>query len=248
MKWIGLLILMTTNLCGDEMIAVRKSDDRGSSDLGWLSTQYTFSFSNYYDPNFMGFKTLRVINEDVIHPSKGFDMHSHSDMEILTYILDGTLEHIDTIGNHSKIAKGEFQLMEAGTGIKHSEFNPSKEKQVHLLQIWIKPEKKGLTPSYQQKSFDDHVSGLKLVVSQDGSEDSLKIHQDAKIYLGRFLAQEKAEMNFAKDRHVWIQVVKGGIHANGHKLSRGDGVAISDVNRLKIESDDQSEFLLFDLK
>lgn len=248
MKLVLLLGLVAATLQGGEMISVRKSEDRGQADHGWLSTHYTFSFSDYYDPDFMGFRTLRVINEDVVAPTKGFGTHPHDNMEILTYILDGTLEHKDTMGNHSQITKGEFQLMTAGTGIKHSEFNPSKKEKVHLLQIWILPDKKGHTPQYQQQSFASHKQGLKLVVSPDGKEGSLKIHQNARIYLGRFDEKAgKTEVALPEGRHAWVQTVKGDVMINGTRLKAGDGASLSHEKKIEIQAEKGSEFLLFDL-
>lgn len=248
MKKIAVLLLGIIVLNGGEMITIRKSEDRGHADHGWLSTQYTFSFSEYYDPNFLGFRTLRVINEDVVEPTKGFDTHPHDNMEILTYILEGSLEHKDTMGTHSQIRKGEFQLMTAGTGIKHSEFNPSKKEPVHLLQIWITPDKIGLPPGYQQTSFVDHKQGLKLVVSPEGKEGSLKIHQDARIYLGRFQTNQKTEVKLSADRHVWVQMIRGQIALNGASLNEGDGASISNEKLISVQANKESEFLLFDLK
>ncbi|OGN65460.1 MAG: quercetin 2,3-dioxygenase [Chlamydiae bacterium RIFCSPHIGHO2_12_FULL_49_9] len=229
------------------MISVRKSEDRGHAEHGWLTTNHTFSFADYYDPHFMGFRTLRVINQDIIAAAKGFDTHPHKDMEILTYIIDGTIAHKDTMGNESQIQKGEFQLMSAGKGVQHSEFNPSKNKQTHLLQIWIQPEKKGLTPEYQQKSFAEHKQGLKLVVSPDGKEGSLKIHQDARIYLGRFDKAEKMSYATGSNRHVWVQLIHGSLNLNGESLKTGDGAFASYQKELIVEAEGGTEFLLFDL-
>ncbi len=240
------MCLVTTVLFGGEMIAVRKSDERGKGDHGWLSTQYTFSFSNYYDPNFMGFHSLRVINEDVVVPTKGFDTHPHDNMEILTYVISGALAHKDTMDNQSEITEGEFQLMTAGTGIEHSEFNPSKKQPVHLLQIWIQPDQEGLEPSYQQKKFPNHSQGLKLVASPTAEGDSLKIHQDAKIYLGRFRKAESCSLSIA-NRNVWIQMIRGKAHVNGVSVTEGDGVAITKEKNLTIQAENNTEFLLFDL-
>ena len=195
----------------------------------------------------MGFRSLRVINEDVVAAKMGFDTHPHSDMEILTYILDGSLEHKDTMGNHSQIRKGEFQLMSAGTGIEHSEFNPSKDRSVHLLQIWIKPDKKGLTPQYQQKSFADHTSGLKLVVSPEGKEGALEIHQNARIYLGRFKEGEVAQLALEPGRHAWVQMIRGVVDVNGASLTAGDGASVSGEKTIHFNTKEPSEFLLFDL-
>jgi hypothetical protein len=247
MKRILLGIAALSNVIGGEMISVRKSEERGTANHGWLTTHHTFSFSSYFDPKFMGFRTLRVINEDIVSAKKGFDTHPHSDMEILTYILDGSLEHKDTMGTHSQIRKGDFQLMTAGTGIEHSEFNPSKDKSVHLLQIWIQPEKKGLKPEYQQKSFADHESGLLLVVSSDGREGSLKIHQNARIYLGRFQSGEAADWSLETGRHAWIQMIHGQVDINGVALTAGDGASITGEKGIRFASNESSEFLLFDL-
>ncbi len=226
MKSLLICSLVAAALQGGEMITVRKSEDS----------------------KFMGFKSLRVINQDIVDPKKGFDTHPHKDMEILTYILDGTLEHKDTMGNHSQIQKGEFQLMSAGTGVEHSEFNPSKDKIVHLLQIWIYPEKKGLAPEYQQKSFANHQEGLKLVVSPDGKEGSLKIHQDARVYLGRLKSGVEMDAPLAEGHHAWIQMVHGQLSVNGVALKVGDGASLSGEKKLHLKAGEPAEFLLFDLK
>jgi redox-sensitive bicupin YhaK (pirin superfamily) len=228
------------------MISVRKSSERGKSNLDWLSSYHTFSFSDYQDSKFMGFRSLRVINEDVIAPTKGFDTHPHQNMEILTYVIKGALAHKDTMHNQSQIGRGEFQLMTAGKGVEHSEFNPSPKEEVHLLQIWIRPNQKGLKPEYQQKSFQEHIQGLKLVVSPNGQEGSLKIHQNAKIYLGR--CKEAEAFSFqASNRHVWIQVVGGNIAVDGTLLTPGDGAAVSNKKAITLQAENNSEFLLFDL-
>lgn len=225
------------------MLAVRKSEERGKTEMDWLLSYHTFSFSEYHDPAFMGFRTLRVINEDFVEPGKGFGMHPHKDMEILTYVMKGALEHNDTMGNHSKIGAGEFQLMTAGSGVKHSEFNPSKKEAVHLLQIWILPEKKGLEPGYQQKSFTGD-SGLKLVASPDGAEGSLKIHQDAKIYLGK--AGENPVYELAAGRAAWVQATEGEVVVGKEALKAGDGASLSGGEKVAFSG--AGEFLLFDLK
>lgn len=241
MKTILLSIALLGTLHGGEMLSVRKSEERGRTQMDWLLSYHTFSFSEYYDSKFMGFQTLRVINEDFVEPGKGFGTHPHKDMEILTYVLEGTLEHKDTMGNHSKITAGEFQLMEAGTGVQHSEFNPSSKEKVHLLQIWIQPNQKGLVPSYQQKKFGKE-SGLQLVVSPDGAEGSLKIHQNARIYLGTL---EKGIKQRWKGSSIWIQATRGEIIVNGLSLRSGDGASLTQENEIEIEG--QGEFLLFDL-
>ena len=247
MKQICFFSLMAVALQGGEMISVRKSEDRGHGDYGWLSTHYTFSFADYHDDRFMGFRTLRVINEDIVDAGKGFETHPHKDMEILTYIIDGALEHKDSLGNRYQIKKGEFQIQTAGSGIEHSEFNPSRKEKVHLLQIWIQPEKKGLAPRYDQKSFADHGQGLRLVVSPDGKEGSLKIHQDARIYLGQLGEGQRTDMELGNNRSAWIQVVKGEITCNGVTLKPGDGASISKEKKLVFEGKEPAEFLFFDL-
>lgn len=248
MKSLMGLLVLSTSLFGGEMITVRKSEERGKTGADWLESFHTFSFSDYYDQKFMGFRTLRVINEDYVEAAKGFDTHPHKDMEILTFILDGTIEHKDTMGNHSKIQKGEFQLMTAGSGIQHSEFNPSSNEQVHLLQIWIQPDKKGLKPEYQQKNFQGVTNGLKLVVSPNGAEGSLKIHQDARIYLGKLEKGKSAELALEAGRGAWLQVTQGEIDLNGHPLKAGDGASVIDERKITCKASKPAEFLLFDLK
>lgn len=245
-KWSLLFLLAESFMQGNENILVRKSDERGRSHLSWLDTYYTFSFHHYYDPKFMGFRTLRVINEDVIDPKKGFGEHPHKDMEILTYMIDGTLEHKDTLGNRSQITSGEFQLMAAGSGVHHSEYNPSKDQKAHLLQIWIEPNKKDLAAGYQQKSFSQHKEGLCLVVSPTAEKGSLKINQNVKIYLGRL--KEKGEVSCSLvEAHGWVQVVKGNIEVNGISLGKGDGASITKTNELIFHAASDAEFLIFEL-
>ncbi len=241
MKWA--LLLAGAGLFGGEMIAVRKGEERGRTEMDWLLSYHTFSFSEYHDPAFMGFRTLRVINEDFVEPGKGFGMHPHKDMEILTYVMKGALEHKDTMGNHSKIGAGEFQLMTAGSGVKHSEFNPSKGEAVHLLQIWILPGQKGLEPGYQQKSFPGE-NGLKLVVSPDGAQGSLKIHQDARIYLGK--GEEEPVYELAAGRYAWVQATEGDVVVADAKLKAGDGASFTGGKKIGFSG--SGEFLLFDLK
>lgn len=240
------ILLLAASLHGGEMIQVRKSNERGQGDHGWLTAQYTFSFADYHDSDFMGFRALKVINEDIVDPKKGFDTHPHNDMEILTYVLEGAIEHKDTLGNHAQIRAGEFQLQTAGTGIEHSEYNPSKKEKVHLLQIWIQPEKKGLTPGYQQMSFASHKEVLQLVASRN--EGPMKIHQDTKIYLGRLGEGKEATLALAKGRHAWIQMVKGNVDVNDVSLEQGDGAAISNEEQIAFKANEESEFLVFDLK
>jgi quercetin 2,3-dioxygenase len=231
------------------MIRVRPAAERGHADLGWLKTSYTFSFNTYHDPAHMGFRALRVINEDVVMPGQGFGMHGHRDMEIVTYVISGALEHRDSLGNGDILRAGELQRMTAGTGIRHSEFNPSDEEPVHLYQIWLFPERPNLTPGYEQKAFDARERGgrLRLVASADGREGSLKIHQDAKISLGTFEAGESLVHPLEPGRHGWFQVVRGSIAVNGHTLVAGDGAAASDEAALQIEAVQPSELILFDL-
>lgn len=245
-KKLGFLSLMVLSLQGEEMIQVRKSEERGLGTYEWLTARYTFSFADFYDEHFMGFRKLRVINEDIVAPKKGFDTHPHNDMEILTYIIEGTLEHKDTLGNSSQIKKGEFQLQCAGTGIEHSEFNPSHKESVHLLQIWIQPEKKGLKPNYQQRSFADHQNGLQLVASPKNGP--LTIHQDVSIYLGRLEKGTQTQFELREGRYVWIQMVKGKVSCNGTIIETGDGMSLSDITDILLQADQSSEFLLFDLK
>jgi redox-sensitive bicupin YhaK (pirin superfamily) len=231
------------------MIVSRKSADRGHFDHGWLETFHTFSFADYFDPAFMGFRALRVINEDRVAPGEGFETHPHRDMEIVTYVLSGALEHKDSMGNGSVIRPGEVQRMTAGTGITHSEFNGSKEERVHLLQIWILPEKKGLEPSYEQTAFPDEKKRgrLCLVASRDGRDGSVTIHQDAAIYASLLGPGDQAEFALAPGRHAWVQVIRGSIALNGIALASGDGAAASAESLLTFQAAQESEFLLFDL-
>ena len=231
------------------MIMVRKSGERGGGDYGWLKTQHTFSFSDYWDPRWMGFRSLRVINEDYVAPGSGFPTHPHSDMEIITYVLEGKLEHKDSLGTGSVILPGDGQRMTAGRGIRHSEYNPSKSEQVHLYQIWILPAKKGLKPSYEQKSFpnEEKQGRLRLIASPDGKHGSVKINQDARLYVSLLKPGEEVQHTLAPNRHGWLQVAKGGVKLNGQELNQGDGAAISDEQSLTIEGTKESEVLLFDL-
>jgi redox-sensitive bicupin YhaK (pirin superfamily) len=232
------------------MINVRSSEDRGHIEHGWLDTYHTFSFANYFDPAHMGFKSLRVINEDRVIPGEGFDTHSHKDMEIITYILEGALQHKDSMGNGSVIRPGEVQYMSAGTGVSHSEFNSSDKDPVHLLQIWILPNKKGHKPSYDQKNFSDKLKPgvLTEVVSPDGKNGSICIHQDAKIFVGR--VENKSELRYSLKpmRSAWIQVTRGRVTVNGNELTAGDGAEVTSESSLLFSaSEGLGEFLLFDL-
>ncbi len=231
------------------MIKVRKSNERGHADYGWLDTHYTFSFNTYYDKNFMGFRSLRVINEDFIAPNQGFPTHGHRDMEILTYVIRGELSHKDSMGNGTTILPNEVQRMTAGTGVLHSEYS-SPTDETHLLQIWILPEEKDLTPGYEQTFFapEDKKGKLKLVASRAGTDGSVTINQDVNLYSSILAKDEEVSFELKENRHAWIQVVKGEIFLKGEILSQGDGAAISEETLLKIKSlADESEFLLFDL-
>jgi quercetin 2,3-dioxygenase len=231
------------------MITVRRSSERGGGDYGWLNTRHTFSFSDYWDPRWMGFRSLRVINEDYVAPATGFPAHPHSDMEIITYVLEGQLEHKDSLGTGSVILPGDGQRMTAGRGIRHSEYNPSKTEPVHLYQIWILPEKKGLEPSYEQKSFlaSDKQGKLRLIASRDGKDGSVKVNQDARLYVTQLKPGDEVAHSFGKNRYGWLQVAKGSITLNGENLAEGDGAAISDEQTLTIQGARDSEVLLFDL-
>lgn len=229
------------------MIIIRRANERGHVKYDWLNTYHTFSFGEYYDAKHMHFSSLRVINEDYVKANSGFPFHSHADMEILTYIIAGELEHKDSLNNTSKIKRGEIQLMRAGTGISHSEYNPSVDIDVHLLQIWILPDTKGLNPLYQQKSFylENNIGKLVLVASADGQDSSFRIAQNAKIYAA-IIANNQLDYPIGKNRNVWIQVVHGKLEINDeHIANSGDGIAIRNESSLKIRGN--GEFLLFDL-
>ena len=231
------------------MIKIRKSDERGHLNFGWLDTYHTFSFGEYYDPRNMGFRTLRVINEDFVSAGRGFPTHGHSDMEIVTYILEGALEHRDSMGNGSVIRPGDVQRMSAGTGVRHSEKNPSAEESVHLLQIWILPAERGTEPGYEQKNFTDEErrGRLRLVASPDGREGSVTLQQDASLYATLLDAGQSVEHELRPGRHAWAQVARGAIEINGQSLAQGDGAAASEEDRLVITASEPSEVLLFDL-
>lgn len=231
------------------MIKIRRSNERGYANYGWLDTKYSFSFSNYYDPRFMGFRNLRVINEDVIAPNQGFPTHGHRDMEILTYVIKGELSHKDSMGNGTTILPNEVQRMTAGTGVLHSEYS-SPTDETHLLQIWILPEEENLTPGYEQTFFapEEKQGKLKLVASRAGTDGSVTIHQDVSLYSSILAKDEEVSHELAENRHAWIQVIKGEIFLKGDILKQGDGAAISEETLLKIKSlADETEFLLFDL-
>jgi len=231
------------------MIKIRKADKRGHFDFRWLNTFHTFSFGDYYDPSFMGFCSLRVINEDFVRGGRGFPTHGHRDMEIITYILSGALEHRDSMGTGSIIRPGDVQRMSAGTGVTHSEANPSREEAVHLLQIWILPATTGQEPSYEQKAFsEDQKQGrLCLVASEDGRDDSVTVHQDASVYASVLSKDEEVIHSLAPGRHAWLQVARGGITLNGEVLDQGDGAAISSEEKISLRGSQDAEVLLFDL-
>ncbi|WP_373649697.1 pirin family protein [Schlesneria sp. DSM 10557] len=231
------------------MLQIRKSNDRGHANHGWLNTYHTFSFASYRDPRHMGFRSLRVMNEDWVDPGQGFGTHPHQDMEIVTYVLEGALEHKDSMGNGEVLRPGEFQRMTAGTGITHSEFNPSPTEPVHLYQIWLFPSEKGLEPSYEQRRFpeSDRHNELQLVASPSGEHGSLLIHQDARIYLGNLDKGSQIHQQFASNRHAWLQVLRGSVTVNGQRLETSDGVAVSDEAELAIQAAENAEIMLFDL-
>ncbi|MFP2904874.1 pirin family protein [Pyxidicoccus sp. 3LFB2] len=230
------------------MIYVRSGEERGHANHGWLDTHHTFSFADYHDPDFMGFRSLRVINEDTVAPQRGFGMHPHRDMEIITYVLGGAVEHRDSMGTHAVIKAGEVQRMTAGTGVLHSEKN-SFDQPLHLLQIWILPKEQGLTPGYEQKAFDEkeRQGRFRVVASPDGRDGSLTVHQDVLLH-GTLLGKgEQAEYALAPGRHAWVQVARGAGTLNGVKVKAGDGVAVSAEARLVLAAEEPIEALLFDL-
>jgi redox-sensitive bicupin YhaK (pirin superfamily) len=229
------------------MMNIRKSNERGHAEHGWLDSYHTFSFANYYDAEWMGYRTLRVINDDLVMPGQGFGMHPHRDMEIVTYILSGALQHKDSMGNGRVIKPGDFQYMSAGTGVMHSEFNPSDEEAVRLLQIWIQPDEKGVKPNYAEKSFADAKAGPYLVTSKTGRDGSIKIHQDADIWLAKFDGSNRVSHKLASGRHAWVHVAEGDVTVNGKKLSGGDAAAITGEEKIELTSDKAAQVLLFDL-
>lgn len=228
------------------MIYVRKAEERGHANHGWLDSWHTFSFASYHDANFMGFSALRVINEDVIDGGQGFGTHPHKDMEILTYVLSGTVEHQDSMGNKEQIPAGEFQIMSAGTGVRHSEYNASESEPLHLYQIWIIPERTGIEPRYDQRRFPD-VQGRQLVLSPDAREGSLKVYQDMTLSRWVLAAGEQDNVAIDTGRRIWIQVVKGDVTVNGNAVTTSDALAIWDESALTIEASSAAEVLLFDL-
>jgi redox-sensitive bicupin YhaK (pirin superfamily) len=231
------------------MLAVRRSDERGVANFGWLHSRHTFSFGHYFDRQHMGHGPLRVINEDRVKPGRGFDTHGHSDMEIISYVLDGALEHRDSMGNGSVIHPGDVQRMTAGTGVRHSEFNASDVDDVHFLQIWIQPERQGLAPGYQQQHFtrDDKLNRLCVVGSRDGRDGSVIIHRDVVLYACLLETGVSVTHEVAAGRKAWLQVLDGRIEVNGEVLARGDGLAVDGEARLEVTGRDSAELLLFDM-
>jgi quercetin 2,3-dioxygenase len=231
------------------MIAVRKSAERGRANHGWLDSRHTFSFADYYDPQHMGFRALRVINEDRVQPGQGFGTHAHRDMEIISYVLEGQLAHRDSMGTGSVIRPGDVQRMSAGTGVRHSEMNPSPTDGVHFFQVWLLPERQGIEPSYQQKTFEDadKRGRFRLVAARDGRDGAITVHQDVDLYAALFDAGDQVTVTLRPGRHAWIQVARGEIAVNGQVLDAGDGAAISDETTLTVSASAASEVLLFDL-
>lgn len=232
------------------MITIRKSAERGRFDFGWLDTHHTFSFGDYVDRDHMGFRALRVINEDVVSPASGFPQHPHAEMEIITYIVAGALAHRDTSGGEGVIRRGDVQHMSAGTGIEHSEYNASAEESVHLLQIWMRPARRGVEPAYAQRTFPDMEKRgrLQLLVAPDGRDGSLSLNQDAFLYASILATGQAVQHTPSAGRHAWVQVISGTVEINGVQLNAGDGAAISDERQVTIIARSESEFLLFDLK
>jgi quercetin 2,3-dioxygenase len=230
------------------MLSIRPKAERGHTDLGWLDSYHSFSFGGYHDPEHLGFRSLRVINDDRVAAGQGFGSHPHRDMEILTLVLEGELEHRDSMGTGSVIKAGDLQAMSAGTGVFHSEFNPSKTKPVHFLQIWIKPERLDVEPSYQQRRFENVASAqFTPLASRDGRDGSLRINQDAALYFVRVSRNKDAHYTLSSGRHAWVQVLKGTVNVNGAELSDGDGAAVSNEPELNLKSSSDAEVLLFDL-
>lgn len=230
------------------MLTIRKANERGHADHGWLNAWHSFSFADYHDPQHMGFRSLRVINDDTIAPGGGFGTHPHRDMEIITYVLSGALEHKDSMGNGRIIRPGEFQYMAAGTGVQHSEFNPLPDQSTHLLQIWMLPDRRGHDPRYAEKSFNGEANGkLSLVASKDGRTGSIAINQDAELWLGKLQTGDVVTHPLQTGRHVWLHVAEGEVDVNGQTLTAGDAAAISDESELAVKASARSQVLLFDL-
>ncbi len=231
------------------MLDIRAAHQRGSVDLGWLKSQHTFSFGHYFDPQQQGFSDLLVINDDRVQPGRGFDTHSHRDMEIFSYVLEGALEHKDSMGTGSVIRPGDVQLMSAGSGVSHSEFNPSHAESAHFLQIWIVPNKRGVTPRYQQQHFApaEKRGQLRLIISPDGRDDSLAIYQDVRVYAGLFHGEEQQQFELPENRYAYVHVAKGSLQVNGKQLAVGDGARIRNTRKIDLRQGEHAEILLFDL-
>lgn len=230
------------------MLTIRKSNERGYANHGWLESYHSFSFADYHDPQWMGYRTLRVINDDIVMPGMGFGTHPHRDMEIITYMVSGALEHKDSMGNGRVIRAGEVQYMAAGSGVQHSEFNPSTKEAARLLQIWVRPDEKGVSPRYAEKSFASAQTGvLHLVASKAGRAGSIAIHQDADLLLAKLEAGQTVTHPLAANRHAWVQVAEGTVTLNGQTLSAGDAAAVSEVPALTIAATQNAQVLVFDL-
>ncbi len=232
------------------MIQIRRSDERGHADHGWLQSKHTFSFAGYYDPRFVGFRDLLVINEDRVAPGAGFPTHPHRDMEIISYVVEGALEHKDSMGNGSVIRPGDVQRMSAGSGVTHSEYNHAQDETLRFLQIWVKPRARGRAPSYAQAHFDAQArrNQLKLVASPDGAEDSIRIDQDVRLYSSILEKDASLAHHFDGQRYAWVQVIEGSLDLDGHELQSGDGAAIGEQRSILFDSDEGAHFLLFDLR
>lgn len=237
----------TTSSAG--ALHIRKAEERGRADFGWLDSRHSFSFGHYHDPRHMGFRSLRVINDDRVAAARGFDAHPHHDMEIISYVVQGALEHQDSMGTGSVIRPGDIQRMSAGTGVTHSEYNPSRTEGVHFLQIWILPERRGLPPGYEQRRFDrdEKLNQLRLVGSRDGRDGSLTIHQDVELYASILEAGQAIRRPLEPRRHVWVQVIAGTVRVNGAELRTGDGAALSEAGALELQAGTETELLVFDL-
>jgi quercetin 2,3-dioxygenase len=230
------------------MLTIRRAHERGHAEHGWLDTYHTFSFADYYDPQWMGYRSLRVINDDLVMPGRGFGTHPHRDMEIITYILSGALEHKDSMGNGRVIQADDLQYMSAGTGVQHSEFNPSGDEAVHLLQIWIQPDRKGVTPRYAEKSFRNAAPGLlHLVTSKTGKDASIAIHQDADLWMARLAPGDRVTHHLASGRHAWVHLAEGEVSLNGTALHGGDAAALAGEHTLELGAARPAQVLLFDL-
>lgn len=231
------------------MLKIRLSEDRGHAQHGWLDSHHTFSFANYHDPRFVGFRSLLVINEDRVEPAQGFGRHGHQDMEILSYVIEGALEHKDSMGTGSVLKPGDVQVMSAGTGVLHSEFNGSKTEKVHFLQIWMHPDQKRLKPRYEEKHFslEQKTNRLKLIGSKTGRDGSVVIHQDIDLYASILEPQQRVEHTIRNGSGVWVQIIHGSVNVNGTQMKAGDGLAVEEETKLTLVGDTNSEFLLFDI-